>query len=218
MASSLGSSTGAGTVRAPRGAASPSAADLDPRGSVRLVSEGLETWARQTLASVDGLSASRLRHIAGVARRAAAACAALKTDHEGLVVAAAWLHDIGYAPELADTGCHPIDGARHLRQLDAPDELGGLVAYHSGAENEAAERGLHGELAGYPRPRHKLLDVLTYADMTTDTNGFHASVESRLRGIHDRYDANDPVYLAVGGSRTYLLAAVRRVQDRLPAT
>jgi hypothetical protein len=32
-------------------------------------------------------------------------------------VAAAWLHDIGYAPAIAEsgTGFHPLDGARYLR-------------------------------------------------------------------------------------------------------
>jgi len=179
------------------------------------VSEGLETWARQTLASVDGLSASRLRHIAGVARRAAAACAALKTDHEGLVVAAAWLHDIGYAPELADTGCHPIDGARHLRRLGAPDEVVGLVAYHSGAAYEAAERGIDERLAELPRPPDDLLDLLTYADMTTDPDGHKATVDSRLDGILDRYDDDDPVHLSVGAAKAYLLAAVWRVHNRM---
>ena len=32
------------------------------------------------------------------------------------LVAAAWLHDIGYAPELVETGFHPLDGARYLRR------------------------------------------------------------------------------------------------------
>jgi HD superfamily phosphodiesterase len=30
------------------------------------------------------------------------------------VVTAAWLHDIGLAPDLRDTGFHPLDGARFL--------------------------------------------------------------------------------------------------------
>ena len=32
-----------------------------------------------------------------------------------LIEAAAWLHDIGYAPGLAATGLHPLDGGRYLR-------------------------------------------------------------------------------------------------------
>ena len=34
-------------------------------------------------------------------------------------MAAAWLHDIGYAEELLDTGFHPLDGARFLASAGA---------------------------------------------------------------------------------------------------
>jgi HD superfamily phosphodiesterase len=50
-------------------------------------------------------------------------------------MAAAYLHDIGYVPTLARTRFHPLDGARHLREL-GEERLVGLVAYHSGAEAE----------------------------------------------------------------------------------
>ena len=33
---------------------------------------------------------------------------------------AAWLHDVGYAPSLVETGLHALDGARFLR--DRPDK------------------------------------------------------------------------------------------------
>ncbi|WP_406239339.1 hypothetical protein [Nocardia sp. NBC_01009] len=29
---------------------------------------------------------------------------------------AAWLHDIGYAPDIARIGFHPVDGAEFLRE------------------------------------------------------------------------------------------------------
>ncbi len=38
----------------------------------------------------------------------------------GLLEAAAWLHDIGYLPELARTGLHGLDGARYLRDTSTP--------------------------------------------------------------------------------------------------
>lgn len=61
-------------------------------------------------------------------------------------MAAAWLHDIGYTPELATTQFHPLDGARYLRD----DRVVNLVAHHSGARYEAAERGLEAELSAFP--------------------------------------------------------------------
>jgi HD superfamily phosphodiesterase len=36
-----------------------------------------------------------------------------------LIEAAAWLHDIGYAPDLAVTGQHTLDATRHLRSIAA---------------------------------------------------------------------------------------------------
>jgi hypothetical protein len=36
---------------------------------------------------------------------------------------AAYLHDVGYAPDLVTTGFHLLDGARYLRSLGAGDRL-----------------------------------------------------------------------------------------------
>ena len=59
-----------------------------------------------------------------------------------VLAAAAWLHDVGYAPDLAATGFHPLDGARWLRKDGFDDRVTNLVAHHSCAHVEAAERGL----------------------------------------------------------------------------
>lgn len=48
------------------------------------------------------------------------------------LIAAAWLHDVGYAPSLAVTGFHPLHGARYVRAL-GHERIAGLVAHHSGA-------------------------------------------------------------------------------------
>ena len=53
----------------------------------------------------------RWAHVQAVAGRAASAADALGDDAD-LLVCAAWLHDIGYAPSVADTGFHSLDGAR----------------------------------------------------------------------------------------------------------
>ncbi len=52
----------------------------------------------------------RLRHCRFVAVRAAKLCPAVAASKEALLVAAAWLHDIGYATALRKTGFHPLDG------------------------------------------------------------------------------------------------------------
>ena len=50
----------------------------------------------------------RWRHVRSVARRARWAAKTLGLPDD--LVAAAWLHDIGYAPELVETGFHPSMG------------------------------------------------------------------------------------------------------------
>lgn len=83
----------------------------------------------------------RPAHVAGVAARANGLAQALGLESEKLV-AAAWLHDVGYAPSLRATGFHPLDGARHLAELGYDPQVISLVAFNSGARVEAELRGL----------------------------------------------------------------------------
>jgi HD domain len=80
-------------------------------------------------------------------------------DEADLLTSAAILHDVGYAPRLARTGLHPLDGARYLRGAhDAYELLQRLVANHSVALPEAEDRGLRdvleAELPAPPRSDH----------------------------------------------------------------
>ena len=62
----------------------------------------------------------RWAHVQGVAARARTLKPSLGADAD-LIEAAAWLHDIGYLPELAHTGLHGLDGARYLRDVQHAD-------------------------------------------------------------------------------------------------
>src|SRR3954469_2944306 len=62
----------------------------------------------------------RWRHTQGVARRAADAAAAVSAPDRPVLVAAAWLHDIGYAEPLRRSGFHPLDGAWYLQDDSWP--------------------------------------------------------------------------------------------------
>src|ERR1700722_17242570 len=84
----------------------------------------------------------RWAHVQGVAARARSVASILGDDAD-LLEAGAWLHDIGYSPGLLNTGFHPLDGARYLRDVERADSmLCRLVANHSCAILEADERGL----------------------------------------------------------------------------
>ncbi len=137
--------------------------------------------------------------------------------HADLVESSAWLHDIGYSPELATTGFHPLDGARYLREIQEADEvLVSLVAYHSCAVVEAEERGLSVVLKGeFAPPPDDLLDALTYSDMTTGPDGVHLPVERRLSEILSRYAPEDLVHRSISRSSPLLTASVRAVEHRL---
>ena len=178
--------------------------------------EWAEATARRLLAKA---LPRRWAHTQGVAAAARTLAPVLGRDGD-LLTAAAWLHDIGYAPGVASTGLHPLDGARHLRDAEgASGPLCRLVAYHSCAINEAAERGLARDLTAEFRPaRRDLADALTYCDMTTSPDGRRMPVARRLDDIRARYAPGDQVSRAITRSAPELTSAVARVQHRKAAS
>jgi len=175
-------------------------------------------WARELARR---LLAERLprrwAHTQGVAARAAM-LAPILGDQAGTLIAAAYLHDIGYAPDLATTGFHPLDGARYLRDVAGADAtLCRLVAHHSCATFEATERGLAETLLSeFPPPERSLLaDALTYCDMTTGPDGRHLSVHERLAEIHSRYGPGHLVSRSIAAATPCILAAARTVEAAL---
>lgn len=156
----------------------------------------------------------RWSHVQSVADAAGRVAAELGLDADTLV-AAAWLHDIGYADELRETGFHPVDGARFLRRTGWDEEVVRLVAHHSCSNFEAGLRGLNDALGEFPRPSPELEDALCFCDMTTGPGGERVSVTDRLDEILARYGEGDVVGRFVGAARGELVATVRRVEDRL---
>jgi putative nucleotidyltransferase with HDIG domain len=154
--------------------------------------------------------------VAGVANTASEVVDAFQVNADQLV-AAAWLHDIGYSEYLSHTGLHALDGARFLRDRRWDREVVALVAHHSAARLEAAERGLEDELLReFPGPRDQVaLEVLWYCDMTTGPVGERISVEERLAEIRERYGRDAIVTRFVERAEDRLVAAVRRVESRL---
>ena len=180
----------------------------------------LAAWAQDLARTLlaDALP-RRWSHVQGVAARARSLAPSLGPD-AGLLEAAAWLHDIGYLPELAATGLHGLDGARYLRDVQhAEPLLCRLVAHHSCAVIEAEERGLAHvltrEFAPPPRP---LADALTFCDMTTSPDGEHVQVHNRLAEIHDRYGSGHLVSRSIRRATPLILEAVGQVRARAART
>jgi HD domain len=174
------------------------------------------SWAQQLARALlhDPLP-HRWAHVQGVAARAHV----LGTDAD-LIEAAAWLHDIGYAPSLAATGLHQLDGARYLRDAQHADAvLCRLVAPHSCAIIEAGERGLAGILSSEfdPAP-YVLASVLTCCDMTTSPDSQPVPAGRRLAEIHDRYGPGHPVSRSTPRATPMIPRAVEQVHHRAAQT
>ena len=157
---------------------------------------------------------NRWLHVQGVAGRARDMRHLREPDLE-VLWAAAILHDLGYAPSVAESGFHPLDGALFLRSLGAPERLCALVAHHSCAIVEARLRGLEDELAEFVDEGGPVRDALWCCDLTTSPTGAAVSATDRLDEIVKRYGCHHVVSQFVDLARPELLAAVERTQQRL---
>ena len=161
----------------------------------------------------------RWAHIQGVAARARGLAPVLGADAD-LLEAAAWLHDIGYAPSLAATGLHALDGARYMRDAQHADAmLCRLVAHHSCAIIEAEERGLADVLGLEFEPAPDALSgVLTFCDMTTSPDGELVPAEQRLAEIQQRYGPGHLVSRSIRRATPMIIRAVEQVRDKSART
>jgi hypothetical protein len=176
----------------------------------------LSAWAEDLARNLleDALP-RRWAHVQGVAARACSLTPDFGADTE-LLQAAAWLHDIGYLPELAKTGLHGLDGARYLRDVHYTDPmLCRLVAHHSCAIIEAEERGLADVLRGeFEAPPQPLADALTFCDMTTSPDGEPMNVDRRLAEIRHRYGSGHLIGRSIRRATPMILQAVGQVHAR----
>lgn len=156
----------------------------------------------------------RWRHVQAVAAEAArlADCIGIQPVTP---VCAAWLHDVGYAPDIADSGFHPLDGARFLRRSGWPDGICHLVAHHSCARVEARERGLGRDLlAEFIDTSSPERDALWTSDATTGPDGQRLTLDERVREIEQRYGADHVVSRCMRRIRPELDAAIARTRSR----
>ncbi|MFG2477973.1 HD domain-containing protein [Streptomyces fagopyri] len=160
----------------------------------------------------------RWKHSLGVAERARTVASIVGADAE-LLEAAAVLHDIGYSPDLAKTGFHPLDGARYLREVaDADERVVHLVAHHSCAWMEAEARGLHEELESeFPRASAHLNDALCYCDMNTTPDGAPTNPIDRINEIAGRYGPDSLIGTFIRRAEPEILASTARVLERVAA-
>lgn len=160
----------------------------------------------------------RWQHVQAVAARAAELGAQLPAADREHLVAAAWLHDIGYAEPIAWTGFHPLDGARYLWDNEWPDRVVNLVAHHSGARFEADFRGMAETHATYDFADTILDDMLAAADLTTGPAGESFTFDERLAEIRQRYPTGSVVVATWKVAEPVMRDAVARAYAAVGAT
>ena len=172
----------------------------------------LVEWAEQTARELlaDALP-RRWTHVRGVAARAGRL--ALAVEDGEVLQAAAWLHDIGYAPGLVSSGFHPLDGARHLAVESAPRRVVDLVVMHSAAAKEAEALGLGEQLAEFHDERTLVRDLLRYADMTVRPDGQSMNFEERMDDVRARYPIDHYVIRALNVGMVERRGAIRCAEE-----
>jgi hypothetical protein len=173
----------------------------------------LEAWAAAEAERLLSPLGDRWKHVRAVGECAREVSAVLDQEDRPYLVAAAYMHDIGYAPDLQRTGLHQLDGARYLRSLRA-ERLARLVAHHSEARFEIRLRGSGSELAAYEREESWVSDALTYCDLTTGPTGLPMTFEDRVAEVEQRYGDGEIVD-ALRQATRYLVGAIERTEDRL---
>lgn len=158
----------------------------------------------------------RWSHVRQVAKQARQVTMVVPAADRDLLVAAAYLHDVGYAPALAVTGFHPLDGARWIKEQGQSERLARLVAHHSCARYEAQVRGLLDVLLAEFEPEDSATyDALVFCDMTTGPTGETVSFEDRIEDIYRRYGPEHEVSRALDSSLPCLAACHDRTAARL---
>ena len=162
------------------------------------------------------VDSDRWRHVVGVGEQAEAIAHTFPGQDREIFIEAAWLHDIGYAPALHDTGLHSLDGARYLRSIGTSERLCRLVAHRTASIVEAEFRGLAEMLdTEFPIEHSDVADALTYVDMTTGPQGQPMTVRHRLKEILERYPRDHVVHQSILRAGPSIVATVTRVERRI---
>lgn len=112
-----------------------------------------ECWERSRLA---GAEAERIASAYG--------------DDAELLIAAAYLHEVGRAPDLAVTGCVPLDGARYLLTTCGPARLAALVAHQPCMPGEYPDQIIGHAMSDFAFETTPVRDALWYCIATTGSD------------------------------------------------
>jgi hypothetical protein len=158
----------------------------------------------------------RWRHDLAVVEKARRAAPAVPEEDRDVLLCAAALHDLGFAPAAVDSRFQPLDGARFLAAAGFEDRICALVANCVSAAIEARLRGFGESYRELPDEEGPVRDALWAACITTGAEGEPIDVDERIAAWPARYP--EPVVLEfVELAREPLRGAVARTEERLRA-
>ena len=183
---------------------------------MRYLVSSLDIEAARALAS-DLLAdlPDRWMHTKAVAAQAQAVSATVAAADQEVLVAAAWLHDVGYSAAAVDTGFHSVDGARLVESRGWSPRIAALIAHHSGARFIVGAAGYIEALNAYPDEASAVTDALLYADQTTGPRGERWSASERIQESVRRHGPGSVNAKVAAQRSAYMVEAVARVQARL---
>lgn len=172
--------------------------------------------ARELVEETMGRGTDRWLHAQGAADAARRVLPSIHPDDHDLLIAAAWLHDVGFGHPNPPTGLHSLDGAYLLRDKGWPERLVALVAHHSEARYGAAAMDLLDELNQFEREQGPVADALVYADMSSSTDGQPVTVNLRLSDLRYRHSEDElPMRIAMSSREPHLMLATARTEIRM---
>ena len=185
--------------------ATPFRVDLAKTDAMDAAHSPMVLSAQRVASAVLGRDELRLAHCKATAVAASRVARQFDPEMAEALLAAAWLHDIGYAESLAATGFHPLDGALHLARGGWPDVVVRLVAHHSYASVLAPYYGADHHLAVIDPVPGPAAEILTFADLVAGRDGGGSTISARIDEMRARPRSDDPVPAEVREARYRLL-------------
>ena len=168
--------------------------------------------ARTLAADILSVDPALHEHTSRTARRAAELAQRIPGNRATDAVAAAWLHDIGYAPRLRRTGFHPLDGALFLMAEEWPERIVRLVAHHCLAALEAPFYGVGHHLGVIEVVTGIDADILVSADLSAGAGNPVPTAQARLEAMRL---ADEEVGLVPDDVREARYAGLRAAHARI---
>jgi hypothetical protein len=179
-----------------------------------MISQETLDWSQSTATTLLSSLGKRWLHVQQVVRTAERIAPILSELDRPYLLAAAYLHDIGYAHDLVETGFHPLDGAHYIASY-VDRRLTSLVAHHSGARFTARLLHLGSALQVFPREQSALSEALNYCDVVTGPQGQPCTLRERYVDILQRYGPDDPIFRSFEQAYSSLELDVKRTEKRL---